>query len=86
MPPGWRVRVVPNKYPALCPDSEPLASTADPHITAAGYGYHEVIVETPRHDAVLSTLPSVQLCALLHTYRRRHDELMGHAKVKPGSC
>ena len=38
--PGWRVRVVPNRYPALAEDgAEGLAR-----------GRHEVVVETPVHD------------------------------------
>lgn len=81
-PPGWRVRVVPNKYPAVRPDDVSLTPTTDPQAIAAGYGYHEVIVETPRHDADLSTLPRPDLHELVRTYRRRYTELMARAKVK----
>ncbi len=37
----WVVRIIPNKYPALTPNA------SGPR---AAYGYHEVIVENPRHD------------------------------------
>src|SRR3954447_26368633 len=40
----WLVRVVPNKYPALTPDQSPAGING-----AAGFGRHEVIIESPRH-------------------------------------
>jgi len=41
--PGWDVRVVPNKFPALSMDG------------TNGVGVHEVIIETPDHDRPLAT-------------------------------
>src|SRR5687768_752841 len=54
----WLVRVVPNKYPAVttqtppCPSCQPLAS-GPASGSAAGFGAHEVIIESPRHVASL---------------------------------
>ncbi len=58
--PGWRVRVVPNKFPAL---------TLDHKATAAGS--HEVIIETPDHHRGLAwcTLPQIE--EVLDCFRRR---------------
>ncbi|WCB96998.1 Galactose-1-phosphate uridylyltransferase [Baekduia alba] len=52
--PGWRVRVVPNLYPALAPDTEDPAPSHAPELfsTAPARGAHEVIVNAP--DAVTS--------------------------------
>ena len=36
---GWLVRIFPNKYPIF-----------SPYVTTSGYGYHEVVVETPNHS------------------------------------
>jgi UDPglucose--hexose-1-phosphate uridylyltransferase len=81
-PPGWRVRVVPNKYPALSPN-ETLASRDD-HAGAIrpGHGHHEVIIETPRHDADLRRLSGPELDAVLRVYRRRHRELLARPGMK----
>jgi UDPglucose--hexose-1-phosphate uridylyltransferase len=81
-PPRWRVRVVPNKYPAVRPDDVSPTPPADPGGIISGYGYHEVIVETPRHDAELSTLSRPHMHALLGVYRHRYAELMARAKIK----
>ncbi len=54
----WTVRVVPNLYPALsAPDtaegSEPLPAPG-PYEAVTGFGGHEVVVETPRHEEGLA--------------------------------
>jgi UDPglucose--hexose-1-phosphate uridylyltransferase len=47
--PGWRVRVVPNKFPSLGPLGNP-APTGFALRAMAGVGVHEVLVETPAHQ------------------------------------
>src|ERR1700750_554797 len=56
--PGWTVRVVPNLYPALSPDSETPPPHANPDLFWSGpaTGAHEVIVNTPK--------PVISLCEL----------------------
>jgi len=65
-PPGWRNRVVPNKYPILSDGGEP-----PPDPLSTGYGHHEVIIETPRHDADLPDLSPDDMQALVETWHRR---------------
>jgi UDPglucose--hexose-1-phosphate uridylyltransferase len=76
--PGWRTRVVPNKYPALQPDAAPPPEGA----VMSGLGYHEVIIETGRHDADLTTLFDPELDAILWTYRKRYVALAGRPSIK----
>lgn len=47
--PGWKVRVVPNKYPALKTDLPLESSSIGMFNMMAGFGAHEVIIETPDH-------------------------------------
>ena len=47
--PGWKVRVVPNKYPALKMDLPLERSGIGIFNMMAGFGAHEVIVETIDH-------------------------------------
>ncbi|TMI94039.1 MAG: galactose-1-phosphate uridylyltransferase [Bacillati bacterium ANGP1] len=73
--PGWEVRVVPNKYPALRIEG----STASVHDglfeTMGGVGAHEVIIETPRHDLHPATLPPGQMATAAWMYRERYRDL-----------
>ena len=48
--PGWRVRVVPNKYPALNIDTELEKRGYGVHDMMTNFGAHEVIIETPDHE------------------------------------
>lgn len=47
--PGWQVRVVPNKFPALRLEGEVNARGVGLYHKVNGVGAHEVIIENPRH-------------------------------------
>jgi UDPglucose--hexose-1-phosphate uridylyltransferase len=65
-PPGWRTRVIPNKYPILAP-----VGTAPSDPPSAGYGYHEIIIETPRHNAGVPELSPEEMQAVVKTWHCR---------------
>ncbi|HPZ39813.1 MAG TPA: galactose-1-phosphate uridylyltransferase [Candidatus Atribacteria bacterium] len=72
---GWRVRVVPNRFPALLP-CEPLHQYIDGfYERMSGFGVHEVIIETPDHYLDLVDLPLEQIEEVLRVYRERMREL-----------
>jgi UDPglucose--hexose-1-phosphate uridylyltransferase len=79
-PPGWCVRVVPNKYPALRPELAPQPLHAPFHTALEGYGVHEVVIESPRHRADLDSLSDPEISAVVGAYHRRSLMLMR----KPG--
>jgi len=60
----WQARVVLNKFPIL-------AASASPLIERAVAGRHEVIIESPRHDADIATLSGPERAAVMRTYRDR---------------
>lgn len=69
--PGWRVRVVPNKYPAVR-SSAPCGVDASPLFeTLPGHGHHEVIVECPQFLTCLSQMTLEQVQDVVWTYRER---------------
>jgi UDPglucose--hexose-1-phosphate uridylyltransferase len=71
--PGWRVRVVPNRYPALTPDSpipEPDANR-DLFWSGPASGAHEVIVNAPEPVTSLGALPADQLSTAVDVWRER---------------
>lgn len=73
--PGWRVRVVPNKYPAVVTD-KPWAARADGlYESSDALGAHEVIIEAPDHILNIVALDQAQLAAVLCAYRDRILEI-----------
>jgi len=71
--PGWRVRVVPNLYPALddaAPDPAPFAKRDLFHATAAR-GAHEVIVNAPQPVTSLAELEREQVLGAVDVWRER---------------
>ena len=54
--PGWDVRVVPNKFPALQVEGRLDREGEGLFDRMNGIGAHEVIIETPDHDKTLATM------------------------------
>ncbi|MEA1984909.1 MAG: DUF4921 family protein, partial [Euryarchaeota archaeon] len=64
---GWDVRCIPNLYPAVSPTPAKI-ETSDWQIDA-GFGFHEVIVETPVHGRTISDLSDDELALLMQAYK-----------------
>ena len=73
--PGWLLRVVPNKFPALRIEGELEPSAEGMFDRMNGIGAHEVIVESPDHDAVIEQLPVPHLAEVFRAYRDRINDL-----------
>ena len=69
--PGWLVRVVPNKFPALRIEGELEPSGEGLYDRMNGIGAHEVIIEAPEHDVTIDRLPVTHLAEVLRAYRDR---------------
>jgi UDPglucose--hexose-1-phosphate uridylyltransferase len=69
--PGWRVRVVPNKYPALAGGGQQNTSNDSFYQSQPGLGVHEVIVECPEHVTNLAELGDDQVADILRAYSER---------------
>ncbi|MDH4226364.1 MAG: galactose-1-phosphate uridylyltransferase [Deltaproteobacteria bacterium] len=80
--PGWHIRVVANKYPALKVEGN-LDRTGDGvYDKMNGVGAHEVIIETPRHEDMLATLTPKQFEEVLWAYRDRILDLKKDARLR----
>lgn len=72
---GWRVRVVPNKFPALKIEGE-LSKRGDGiYDLMNGIGAHEVIIECPQHVISLTDLEPRYIQEVIWTYRDRLVDL-----------
>lgn len=69
--PGWSLRVVPNKFPALQIEGELDRQGDGVFDRMNGVGAHEVIIETPDHHASLADLPEKQVEDLLWAFKNR---------------
>jgi len=80
--PGWTLRVVPNKFPALRVE-EPLESSRDGiYERMAGVGAHEVIIESPDHEKDLSELEPAQVERIVRAYRARMLDLRKDVRLR----
>ena len=72
---GWRLRVVPNKFPALQIEGDLNKQGEGIFDKMNGVGAHEVIIENPEHSATLATLPAKAMEEVLYAYRDRMEDL-----------
>lgn len=72
--PGWQVRVVPNRYPAV--------SASGYGMPGAAAGIHEVIIETPAHHERLHELDLKRLAGVLAVYYDRLEYLLGQPGIR----
>ena len=80
--PGWWVRVVPNKYPALGIEGDLNKTGLGMYDWMNGVGAHEVIIETPEHGKFLGFLDSRQIEDVLWAYRARYLDLKKDPRLK----
>ncbi len=80
--PGWQVRVVPNKFPALRIEGDLDRKGFGIHDRMNGIGAHEVIIETPKHELMFADMPLEQIGRVIWTYRERLVDLMRDRRFK----
>jgi UDPglucose--hexose-1-phosphate uridylyltransferase len=72
---GWYVRVVPNKFPALDIEGD-LNPREDGVLHAVnGIGAHEIVIEHPKHDALLPFLGDDQIMRVIEACCSRVEDL-----------
>jgi len=79
--PGWSIRCVPNKFPALERVGEVREHRDGPFVSVDGVGAHEIVVESPDHDGHLATLDDRQIERVLRAYRERYHDLAADRRI-----
>jgi len=79
---NWRLRVVPNKFPALTPVGDVTRDERKIFRSCHGYGRHEVIVESPRHNDSIPFMHKGHVEELLHVYHARYHALKKDPNIK----
>jgi UDPglucose--hexose-1-phosphate uridylyltransferase len=80
--PGWTVRVVPNKYPALRIEGHRNRRAVGLYDMMSGIGAHEVVIESPNHDLQLEELSVDQIARVIDVYLERSRDLKGDTRFK----
>jgi len=73
--PGWELRVVPNKFPALQGEGQFDRAGEGMFDRMNGIGAHEVIIETPHHERAFSQMSEPEIERVLWAYRERMADL-----------
>jgi UDPglucose--hexose-1-phosphate uridylyltransferase len=80
--PGWTLRVVANKYPALRIEGEMAPVNDGLYESMNGLGAHEVIIESPEHHAELDLLPVKEIEDMLQAFKLRILDLKKDARFQ----
>jgi UDPglucose--hexose-1-phosphate uridylyltransferase len=80
--PGWDVRVVPNKFPALQVEGMLDREGEGMFDRMNGIGAHEVIIETPDHDRTMASMSEPEIERVLFAYRDRIVDLKKDFRLK----
>lgn len=67
----WRKRVFASRAPIVSPDEELVRQGEGMFDMVSGFGAHEVIVDSPRHDETLATMSPDDLSELVGLWRER---------------
>ncbi len=84
--PNGNVRVVPNKFPAVNNVRPPIFMGDDHHRTLSGYGIHDVIIESGKHNDHLAIMPHDLIVAYLEALQRRCADLAHRPNIQYVIC
>ncbi len=80
--PGWSIRVVPNKFPALTIEGELNREGLGIFDKMNGVGAHEVVIESPDHEVDLAEQPVEHFAQILGVYQNRLKDLMKDVRFR----
>ena len=80
--PGWHVRVVPNKFPALRIEGDLGKEGQGIYDKMNGIGAHEVIIETPDPALQLEQQPLEGIARVVETYKIRMTDLLRDTRLR----
>ncbi len=78
---NWDFRCFPNLYPALFPVPNPLENQKIGLQSEPGYGFHEVIIESPLHGRRLEDFSDLEISGLMNVYRTRTCNYLTNEKI-----
>ncbi|MBT9174869.1 MAG: Galactose-1-phosphate uridylyltransferase [candidate division WS2 bacterium] len=80
--PGWWLRVVPNKFPALRVEGSLDKKGIGMYDLMNGVGAHEIVIESPNHSDEISTMEEKQIEEIIWAWRDRLLDLSKDKRFK----
>lgn len=80
--PGWRLRVIPNKYPALRVEGHLNKQAVGFYDKMNGIGAHEVVIETNSHSLVIEEMEDEEIADIFLAYKGRILDLKQDVRFK----
>jgi UDPglucose--hexose-1-phosphate uridylyltransferase len=80
--PGWWLRVVPNKFPAVDINDQPYLQERGVYQFMQGLGAHELIIESTKHEPGLDTQSVKQIEEVIWGWRDRSLDLRKDQRLK----
>ncbi|WKZ18422.1 MAG: galactose-1-phosphate uridylyltransferase [Candidatus Jettenia sp. CY-1] len=73
---SWKIRVIPNKFPAVIPKNNIRRYNKGIYLAMKGYGHHEVVIETPYHNQEIAQMSLKEVELIIEVYHKRYRELI----------
>lgn len=80
--PGWKVRVVPNRFPALMIEGDLQREANGIYDRMNGVGAHEVVIETADHTKDLGALTDAEVTEVLFAFKARMVDLRNDLRFR----
>lgn len=80
--PGWQLRVVPNRVPALRVEAGTAGAQDGLLVQRPGLGAHEVVVESPHHDRSWFAMTPGELALVFRAWRARMADLRHDSRLR----
>jgi len=80
--PGWKIRVVPNKFPALRIEGDLERRGIGMYDRVNGIGAHEVVIESPDHNLSIAHLPLDHVSTVYRVLQERLTDLLRDARFR----
>jgi UDPglucose--hexose-1-phosphate uridylyltransferase len=80
--PGWNIRIVPNKFPALQLSGELVRQTGGMFERMPGIGTHEVVIDTPEHGRTFATMTGAEIAQVLAACQERVRMLKADPRLR----
>jgi UDPglucose--hexose-1-phosphate uridylyltransferase len=80
--PGWKVRVVPNRFPALMIEGDLDREPVGIYDRMNGVGAHEVVIETPEHGKDFARLSDAEVTEVLFAFKARILDLRNDQRFR----
>ena len=78
----WRVRVIPNKFPALMPEGKKELYHRGIVRNITGIGVHEVIIDTPKHNTNPALYDDTHMLDIINTYKHRYISALSDDRIE----